>query len=115
MTDAEFQLILNKLGEHLSKEKRFVNNPMRQREISNAFEKARRLFPDASISFIDDPLEMGAIIMDIRADDITLHGEREIKTFYNIIRLADNFEIYALPDRRICFAAVFQDALVNID
>lgn len=115
MTDAEFQLILNKLGEYLSKEKRFVNNPMRQREINDAFTKARQLFPNATISFIGDPIEMGAIILDIKADDLTLHGETEMKIFSDIIAHADNFEIYALADRRICFAAVFQDALINID
>lgn len=115
MTDAEFQLILNKLGEHLSKEKRFINNPMRQTEIKNAFVQARQLFPDAQITLQDDPLEMGAFILNIETDDITLRGVTEIKTFAKIIAAVDNFEIYALPDSRICFAAVFNDALINID
>lgn len=115
MTDAEFQLILDKLGEYLSKEKRFINNPIRQTEIKNAFTKARQLFPDAQITLQDDPLEMGAFILNIETDDITLRGVKEIKTFYDIISVVDNFEIYALPDSRICFAAVFDDALINID
>ena len=115
MTDAEFQLTLNKLGEHLSKEKRFINNPMRQTEIKNAFVQARKLFPDATIALQDDPLEMGAIILNIEADDITLRGVTEIKSFAEIIAAVDNFEIYALPDSRICFAAVFNDALVSIN
>ena len=115
MTDVEFQLILNKLGEYLSKEKRFINNPMRQTEIKNAFMQARQLFPDAKITMQDDPLEMGAFILNIEADDITLRGVTEIKAFAEIISAVDNFEIYALPDSRICFAAVFHDALINID
>ena len=115
MTDAEFQLILNKIGEHLSKENRFINNPMRQTEIKNAFLQARQLFPDATITLQDDPLEMGALILNIENDDITLRGVKEIKDFYDIIAVVDNFEIYALPNSRICFAAVFNDALINID
>lgn len=115
MTDAEFQLILDKLGEYLSKEKRFINNPIRQTEIKNAFIKARQLFPDASIALKADPLEMGALIMTIAAYDITLRGATEIKIFSEIISLVDNFEIYVLKDQRLCFAAVFDDALINID
>lgn len=115
MTDAEFQLILNKLGEYLSTEKRFVNNPMRQTEIKNAFIAAHKAFPDAKITMQDDPLEMGAFILNIEADDITMRGETEINDFIKTISQADNFEIYAIEDSRICLAAVFQDALINID
>ena len=114
MNDAEFQIILNQLSQYLAMEKNFVVNPMRKTEFERAIALACELFPDAKVYIQNDPLEMGAMILRIEAFDINISGEREIKTFSELIALADNFEVYAIEDGDIRFAAVFQNVLIRI-
>lgn len=114
MNDAEFQIILNQLGQYLAMEKNFVVNPMRETEFKNAIALACELFPNAKVYIQNDPLEMGAMILRMEAFDINISGEREIKLFSDLITIADNFEVYAIEDNNIRFAAVFQNVLIRI-
>lgn len=114
MTDAEFQSILNKLNEYLATNKTFISNPFRETEIKSAIEAARKLFPNATIALNDDPLQMGAMILTIEDFDITATGTEEINLFYDIVKLADNFEIYPVEKDKVHFAAVFQNVLIRI-
>lgn len=114
MNDAEFQIILNQLSQYLAMEKNFVVNPMRKTEFERAVALACELFPDAKVYIQNDPLEMGAMILRMEAFDINISGEREIKLFSELITFADNFEVYAIEDSNIRFAAVFQNVLVRI-
>lgn len=114
MTDKEFHSILNQLGKYLHSEKKFVDNPFRQREIKNALTAAFQLFPDATIELRDDPLQLGALIIHMEMDDMDVSGEVPIKLFNDIICKADNFEIYPINGERICFALVFQKAFIRI-
>lgn len=113
LTDVEFQAILNKLNQYLETEKNFINNPFRETEIKKAIDMATQLFPDAKIELKSDPIQMGAMILRIENFDINVTGETEIKLFSDIINLADNFEIYALENGNIRFAAVFQNVLIR--
>lgn len=114
MTDEEFYGILTKLAEHIHTEKSFVDNPFRQTEIKNAFFKAYELFPDAKIELRDDPLQLGAFILHMEMFDMDVSGETEINLFSDIIKDANNFEIYSIDEGHICFAAVFQNALIRV-
>lgn len=114
MTDAEFYDILDQLGKYIHSEKNFVDNPFRQTEIRDALTAAYQLLPDAKIELRDDPLQLGALIIHIEADDISATGEREINLFHDIICKADNFEIYSIDDERVYFALVFQKALIRV-
>ena len=113
MTDNEFQALLDKLGEYLSANKTFIPNPFREREIKSAMEMACKLFPDAEIALKDDPIQMGAMILTIEDFDMTATGATEINLFCDIVKLADNFEIYPVGDK-LHFAAVFQNVLVRL-
>lgn len=114
LTDEEFYAILAKLGEYLQTEKHFIDNPFRRTEIKDAVIKAHELFPNAKIELRDDPLQLGALILHMEMFDIDVSGVMQINLFTDIIRNADNFEIYPIDDEHICFAAVFQNALVRI-
>lgn len=114
MNDSEFAKILNELGKYIAMEKKFIRNPMRETEFKKAIELACNLWPDANIHINDDPLQMGAMILCVEDYSISAAGVREIKTFSDIIALADNFEFYSLPDGNVKFAAVFNNVLVRI-
>ena len=114
MTDKEFHNILKQFGKYLQSEKKFVDNPFRQREIKDAPTAAFQLFPDATIELRDDQLQLGALIIHMEMDDMDVSGEVPIKLFNDIICKADNFEIYPINGERICFALVFQKAFIRV-
>lgn len=114
LTDEEFYGILTQLGEYLQTEKKFIDNPFRQTEIKDALVAARKLFPDAKIELHEDPLQLGALIIHMEMYDMNVSGETEIKLFVDIIRKADNFEIYPIDEETICFALVYQKALIRV-
>lgn len=114
MNDAEFQGILNRLGQYLATEKNFVVNPVREPDFKHAVALANELFPNANVYIKDDPLQMGAMILRMEAFDINISTEREIILFTELINLADNFEVYAIENGNIRLAIVFQDVLVRI-
>lgn len=107
--------VMAKLRQYLEEEKVFVINPMRAREISLAFELAQQVFPGTEIKSLDDPLQMGALIMHVDRPEFAARGIREIENFSDLIALTDNFEIYAIDEETVRFAAVFNDAYVRID
>ena len=114
MNDIEFTNILNKLGKYLAMEKKFTVNPEREAEFKKAIKIACELFHDSKVYTEDDPLQMGAMILCIEDFDISVAGEREINLFNEMTELADNFEIYALDENTVKFAAVFQEVLKRI-
>ena len=114
MNDAEFQTILDQLSKYLSADKKFISNPFRETELMDAIAKANELFPDAKVELHSDPLEMGAMILRIEDFSLDVTGEREINLFADIIRHANNFEIYPVDAENVRFAAVFQNVLVRI-
>lgn len=114
MTDEEFNSILTSLNKYLQMEKKFIVNPMREAEFRSALSKANELFPKAKIEVHDDPLEMGAMILHIEDYSLDVCKGNQNDMFIEIVRDADNFEIYATPDGNVCLAAVYQDVLVRI-
>lgn len=114
MNDEIFMQILKQLGNYLTREKKFIINPMREADFKKAIEIACGLFPDSKIYTEDDPLQLGAMILCIEDFDISVAGEREINLFNDMTALADNFETYALPNGNVKFAAVFQEVLIRI-
>lgn len=114
MNDAEFQRILNQLGQYITTDKNFVVNPVREPVFKRAVALAYELFPNANVYIKDDPLQMGAMILRMEAFDINISTEREIILFTELINLADNFEVYAIENGNIRLAIVFQDVLVRI-
>lgn len=114
MEDKELDEILEAFSNHLKKEKVFVQNPVRIKEINHALEIANALFPDHKTEINDDPLQTGALILSIECTDVdesmVLNDEREIDLFNEMVSTADNFEFYK-HNGNIRFAAVFNGAL----
>ena len=113
MDEKEFMSLMEGLSDYLEREKVFIKNPVRFAEVERATEIAEELFADSKVSIIDDPLQMGALILKIEGFDIVVRGEREIKLFTELIENADNFEIYAVDDN-IAFSILFNDALIRL-
>lgn len=99
------------LRQYLAREKMFIANPERMPDVNRATEMAEHLFPEATITIEDDPLQMGALILCIEDFDFTV---RETKCFNTIVGKADNFEIYPTDDQNVKIAIVFQNALTLI-
>lgn len=114
MNDKEFHGILDQLSEYLTANKTFTPNPFRETELKNALTTARELFPNAKIELKDDPLQTGAMILRIEDFEISATGEREINLFSELIKHADNFEIYPIDDDNVRCAIVFQNVMVRI-
>ena len=114
MEDKELDAILEAFSAHLKREKVFVQNPVRIREINRALEIANELFPDHKTEINDDPLQTGALILSIECTDVdesmVLNDEREIDLFNEMVSAANNFELYK-HNGNIRFAAVFHGAL----
>lgn len=110
----ELDIILDAIDKHLKREKIFVQNPARVKEVAHSLEIAKILFPDHKTEIEDDPLQAGALILQIECtdsiDSILVRGTREIELFNEMTAAMDNFEIYEI-DGHIRFAAVFNGAL----
>ena len=114
MTNEEFYEILNSLGDYLEMKKDFVANPPRYAEFEDAVRKAREVFPEAKIEIQNDPLEMGAMILQIEDFDLDICKGNQIDRFIDIIHKADNCEFYALPNKNVRIAVVYQNALLRV-
>lgn len=114
MADKEFNIIMEAISNHLKKEKVFVQNPERMKEISHAFDIAKFLFPDHVTEIKDDPLQTGALILQIDCTNVdtsmVLDDEEKIELFNEMVSMANNFEFYQYKGN-IRFAAVFNGAL----
>lgn len=114
MEDNELNIILEAIDNHLKKGKVFIQNPMRVQEVARAMEIAKRLFPDHKTEIKDDPLQTGALILQIECTDvdesIVLNDKNEIALFNEMVSTASNFEFYK-HNGNIRFAAVFNGAL----
>ena len=98
------------LTEYLNSQKIFVQNPKRIAEVNAATEMACKLFPKADINLIDDPLQMGAIILTIEDCFVTV---REVKKFIDLIGNANNFDILG-TEENIKLSILFDNALIKI-
>ena len=118
MEDKELNIILEAISNHLKREKVFVQNPERIKDISNAMDIANELFPNHKTEIQDDPLQAGALILVIECTDVdesmVLNDEREIELFNEMVSAANNFEFYKY-NGNIRFAAVFNGALTLIN
>ena len=114
MANKEFDIIMESIDKHLKREKVFVQNPERMREVAHAFNIAKALFPDHVTEIKDDPLQTGALILTIDCTDvdesIVLNDEDEIEMFNDMVSKANNFEFYEY-NGGIRFASVFNGAL----
>lgn len=114
MNDQKFYQLLGQIHKYMETPKQFIENPVRIKDVKEALSTAQVLFPEAQIEIHDDPLQLGALILNIKMFDINLSGTEEITKFTSIIDKADNFEIYSCGTDSICFAAVFQGAYHKI-
>lgn len=105
------EVFMEVLKQYLATEKVFIANPERMLDVNRATEMAEYLFPEATITIEDDPLQTGAIILCIEDFDLTV---RETKRFNKVIGRADNFEIYPTDNGNVKLAIVFQNALTRI-
>lgn len=113
LTNKEFREFINGLREYLEKEKAFVQNPIRMQEVNRAMEIINELFPDCAREIKDDPLQMGAVILDVKGSSMVVRGERELALFAELTSLIDNFEVYP-EGENFHFAAVMREAFVRI-
>lgn len=98
------------LTEYLNSKKIFVPNPKRIEEVNAATEMAFKLFPKANINLMDDPLQMGAIILTIEDCLITV---REVNKFVELIGKSNNFDILTNGED-IKLSILFDNALIKI-
>ena len=74
-----------------------------------AFNKAKEICPDAHIYVTDDPLQTGSLFLDVEDMDIVV---RETNDFTELIKNANNFEIYPIDEEKlklsVCFDNVFR-------
>lgn len=110
MNEEHFYEIADVLTEYLETKKMFVPNPKRMKEVNTATEMACRLFPEAEINLKDDPLQMGAIILEIEDCFIVV---REIEKFVKLIGKANNFDIFS-GDDGVRLSILFANALIRI-
>jgi hypothetical protein len=108
LEDQQFLQFLGELKEYLDQPKMFVTNIDRARDFYRAVNLAKQLFPDATVTIQDDPLQTGAMSLHIEATDFVVRGATEIVLFTRIIVLADNFEIYTKGKGNVHFAAMFR-------
>ena len=108
MDDNHFLQFMKELQTYLKQPKVFVTNIDRAREFYNAVHLAQELFSGSKVEIREDPIQAGAMILHVEMFDMVVRGTKEIKTFSEMIALADNFEIYHIGKGNICFAAVFQ-------
>ena len=110
MSEKHFYDFVDLLTDYLGTQKLFVPNWTKMAEVNAATETACRLFPNAEINIKDDPLQMGAVILEIRDCFITV---REIERFIKLIRKANNFEIMCDADE-VRLSILFDKALIKI-
>ena len=108
MNDMNFEQFLTELQTYLKQPKVFITNLNRAREFYTAVDLARNVFSGVTIEIREDPLQTGAMIIHAEMPDIVMRGAMEIKSFSAMIALADNFEIYPIDKKNVCFAAVYQ-------
>lgn len=111
MTDAELMTFARALGKYLEAEKRFVRNPARIAEVADAEHTARALFPNATITIADDPLQMGALILSVTDLDLVV---RDTEQFERLISKATNFEIYSIGDDTVQMNILFNKAFTRL-
>ncbi len=111
--EKEFETILKAIEDHLKREKIFISDPERTREIVHAMEIAKSLFPDLETEIEDDPLQTGALILSIKCTDVDpsmiVYGE-DIERFNEMVSKANNFEFCVIKGK-LQFHAVFSGAL----
>lgn len=107
----DFNEIMHATEKYLNAQKVFIQNPKRIREIKNATEIAVKLFPDAVVSITEDPFQMGALILEIKDEQLLV--VREIALFYDMIQNADNFDIFC-KGNELTISVLFNQALVRI-
>ena len=114
LEDKEFNIILEAISNHLKREKVFIQNPQRMQDVNRAFEIAKMLFPNHKTEIKDDPLQTGALILQIDCTAVEAsmvpNDEEEIALFTEMVSNATNFEFCEI-NGNIRFAAVFNGAL----
>ncbi len=114
MNSIEFRDLLRQMHHYLEAPKHFAENPTRIKVVQEAYSVAQSLFADAKVELHDDPLQLGALILNVRMFDMNLSGTKQIEMFTRIISTADNFEIYSTEPNGICFAAVYHNAYIRL-
>lgn len=114
MKDFDMLALGDALNKYLKEPKTFVLDAQRLKEFETAKKIAAELFHNANIETAQDPVQMGALIMRIVDDNITVLGTTEIKKFNDMCMLADNFEIYPNNNEQLTFAAVFNGVYKRI-
>ena len=113
LNDEEFMQLMDGLEAYLAVPKTFVPNPKRIADVKAATEIAKQLFPEAKISVINDPLQIGASILHI--EDYSISAvDTEIPLFSEMISKATNFDFYVKGNEIGVLSIVFNDAFVRV-
>ena len=107
------QQLFDELKRYLSTPKSFVPDPLRIADVMCSVTLAHELFCHAKVEVRDDPLQMGALIVRIEDNNIEAVGSHEINQFYQLIRCADNVEIYPVDHETVSCSLVFQGAFIR--
>lgn len=102
------------IEQYLAKEKVFIPNPERFKEVNLATEIARKLFYDFEISVEHDPLQSGALVIKLTGYYMQVAGPTEITEFKDLILLSDNFEISPVKGNKLQMNIMFYGALKKI-
>lgn len=111
MTEKEFMQFTDLLTEYLEAEKVFVQNPKRMADVEEAYGIADCLFPEAKITIEDDPIQMGAVFLQVDDFEISV---TETKVFRELIAKADNFVVYPIDSETLRLSIMFDHALIRL-
>lgn len=112
MNEEEFFMeIAEDIEWYLNTPKAFMPNPERIREINNAFQIAKQLFPEEKVYILDDPLQTGSLFLCIEGYGLQV-TQQDFAKFFQIIHKANNFEFYAIGNEIAKLSLTFNRALI---
>lgn len=107
--------ILEELREELEKERTMIANPLKLKEMQNAYIVLKKLIlsttPDAKINCGIDKLFNRNGFIEVETDEIII---KSISEFIHGIKEVSNFEVYPLQNGNIKLTATFQNVMVEI-
>ena len=107
MYNDDFKKMLDDVEQYLAIDKKFVENSDRMQDVMTACKLACELFHDAEISILQDPLQLGALILQIVDYQLDVSATRRIKTFNEIVSKSDNFAFFPSEDEKVELTIMF--------
>lgn len=104
----DFNEFLDGLKKWTEKPHMFILDPVRFKEVEAAYQKLKEIVldisPDATIEINESKLNDGSYSIVVEADELIVYN---VNDFIDVIKCADNFEVYPLRNRNIRISFMF--------